>query len=72
MKTPLRSTVPYKMLKRTTKQLRRRVLTEEGQAKSSEKQRSENTDKWRVCKAGSFSYSESPRTPPHEGTSLHR
>ena len=29
-------------------------------------------DKWHLCKAGSFSYGESPRTPPLEGTSLHR
>jgi len=28
-------------------------------------------DKWHLCKAGSFSYGESPRTPPLEGTSLH-
>ena len=41
-------------------------------AKSSKKQHSENTDKWHFCKAGSFSYGESPRTPPLEGTSLHR
>ena len=27
---------------------------------------------WRLCKAGRFSYGESPRTPPLEGTSLHR
>ena len=62
------------MLKRTTKplRLRRRVLIEEGLTKSSEKQHSENTDKWHLCKAGSFSYGESPRTPPLEGTSLHR
>ena len=26
----------------------------------------------RLCKAGNFSYGESPRTPPLEGTSLHR
>ena len=26
----------------------------------------------RLCKAGHFSYGESPRTPPLEGTSLHR
>ena len=31
-----------------------------------------DTDKWRHCKSGSFSYGESPRTPPLEGTSLHR
>ena len=60
------------MLKRTTKPLKRRVLTEEGLATSSKKQHSENTDKWHLCKAGSFSYGESPRTPPLEGTSLHR
>ena len=63
---------PYKMLKRTTKPLRRRVLTEEGPANSSKKQHSANTDKWHLCKAGSFSYGESPWTPPLEGTSLHR
>ena len=62
----------YKMLKRTTKPLRRRVLTEEGLARSSNKQHLENTDKWHLCKAGSFSYSESLWTPPLEGTSLHR
>ena len=31
-----------------------------------------DTDKWRLCKAGRFSYGDSPRTPPLEGTSLHR
>ena len=71
-KTTLRRTQPYKMLKRTTKPLRRRVLIEEGLAKSSKKQHLENTDMWHLCKAGSFSYGESPRTPPLEGTSLHR
>ena len=71
-KTTLRRTEPYQMLKRTTKPLRRRVLIEEGLAKISNKQHSENTDKWHLCKAGSFSYGESPRTPPLEGTSLHR
>ena len=70
MKTTLRRTEPYKMLKRTTKPLRRRVLIEEGLAKSSKKQHLENTDKWHFCKAGSFSYGESPWTPPLEGTSL--
>ena len=30
------------------------------------------TDKWHLREAGRFSYSESPRTPPLEGTSLHR
>ena len=59
------------MLKRT-KQLRRRVLIEEGLAKSSKKQHSQNTDRWHLCKAGGFSYGESPWTPPLEGTSLHR
>ena len=29
-----------------------------------------DTMKW--CETGRFSYSESPRTPPLEGTSLHR
>ena len=58
--------------KRTTKPLRRRVLIEEGLDKSSKKQHSVNTDKWHLCKAGSFSYVESPWTPPLEGTSLHR
>ena len=37
------------MLKRTTKPLRRRVFIEEGTAKSSKKQHSENTDKWHLC-----------------------
>ena len=27
-------------------------------------------DKWHLCKDSSFSYGESPRTPPLEGTSL--
>ena len=44
----------------------------EGQAKSSKKQHSENTDKWHLRKAVGFSSGESPRTPPLEGTSLHR
>ena len=39
MKSTLR-TEPYKMLKRRTKPLRRRVLIEEGLAKSSKKQHS--------------------------------
>ena len=72
MKTTLRRTEPYKMLKRTTKPLRGTVLIKGGLATSSKKQHSENTDKWHLCKAGSFSYGESPRTPPLEGTSLHR
>ena len=38
MKTTQTRTEPYKMLKRTTKPLRRRVLIEEGLAKSSNKQ----------------------------------
>ena len=46
----------YKILKTTTKPLNRRVLIEEGLAKSSKKQQSENRDKWHLCKAGSFSY----------------
>ena len=62
------------MLRTTTKPQRRVLILviEEGLAKSSKKQHSENTDKWHLCKAGSFSYGESPRTPPLEGTSLHR
>ena len=44
----------YKMLKRTTKPLGKTVLIEEGLAKSLKKQHSENTDKWHLCKAGSF------------------
>ena len=31
-----------------------------------------HTCMWRLCKAGRFSYGETPRTPPLEGTSLHR
>ena len=31
-----------------------------------------HTCMWRLCEAGRFSYGESPRTPPLEGTSLHR
>ena len=46
------------MLKRTRKPIRR-ILTEEGLARSSNKQHSENTVKWYLCKAGNFSYSES-------------
>jgi len=72
MKTNLRRTEPYKTLKRTTNPPRRRVLIEEGLVKCSKKQHYENTDKWHLCKAGSYSYGESPRTPPLEGTSLHR
>ena len=74
LQKPLWEEQPYKMLKRTTKPLRRRVLIEleEGTAKSSKKQHLENTDKWHLCKAGSFSYGESLQTPPLEGTSLHR
>ena len=41
-KTDLRRTEPYKMLNRTTKPLRRRVLIEEGLAKSSKKQHSDS------------------------------
>ena len=44
-KTTLRRTQPYKMLKRTTKPLKRTILIEEGLAKGSKKQHSENTDK---------------------------
>ena len=31
-----------------------------------------HTCMWHPCEAGHFSYGESPRTPPLEGTSLHR
>ena len=31
-----------------------------------------DTEKWRLRKAGRFSYGESPQTPPLEGTSLRR
>ena len=31
-----------------------------------------DTDKWRLCKPGGFSYGKSPRTPSLEGSSLHR
>ena len=57
MKTTLRRTESNKMLRRTTKPLRRVLILviEEGLAKSSKKQHSENTDKWHLCKAGSFS-----------------
>ena len=51
------------MLRRTTKPLRRVLILEEGLAKSSKKQHSENTDKWHLCKAGSFSYGESGKEP---------
>ena len=57
---------------KTTKTKSSDTVIEEGLAKSSKKQHSENTDKWYLCKAGSFSYGESPQTPPLEGTSLHR
>ena len=67
------------MLKRTTKPLRRRILIEEGLAKSSKKQHSENTDKWHLCKACSWNANQNktrrragykrvykpPPSPPH-------
>ena len=43
MKTALRRTEPYKMLQRTTKPLKRRVLIEEDLAKSPKNQHSEKT-----------------------------
>ena len=49
LQKPLWEEQPYKMLKRTTKPQRRRVLIEEGTAKISKKQHSENTDKWHLC-----------------------
>ena len=68
---------PYENHSEKNRVPRRRVqilVIEEGLAKSSKKQHSEseNTDKWHLCKAGSFSYGETPWTPPLEGTSLHR
>ena len=48
-----------------------RVLIK-GLARSSNKQHLENTDKWYLCKAGSFSYGESLWTPPLEGALLHQ
>ena len=63
MKTTLRRTEPFKMLKGTTKSLRGRVLIEEGLAKSSKKQHLENTDKWHLCKAGSFFYTVNHHGP---------
>ena len=42
------------------------------QVNSPSDQRMRCTDKWLRCKAGSFSYGKSPRTPPLEGNSLHR
>ena len=51
------------MLKMTTKPLRRRVLIEECLVKSSKKKHSENTDKWHICKAGSFFYTVNRRGP---------
>ena len=44
MISTLKRTESYKMLKRTTKPLRKRVLIEEGLAKSSKMQQSEKTD----------------------------
>ena len=62
------------MLKRTIETLRIPLNSNDRRRlpKSSKKQCSENTDKWHLCKAGGFSYGESPPTPPLEGTSLHR
>ena len=55
------------MLKRTTEPLRRRVLIEECPAKTSKKQHSQNTGKWHLRKAGSFSNGELLWTPPLQG-----
>ena len=62
-KTTLRRTEPYNMLKRTTKPLRRRVLTEECLAKSSKTQHLENTDKWHFCNGKQVVF----RTVNHRG-----
>ena len=51
-----------KILKRTTKPLRRRILIEEGLAKSSKKQHLENTDKWYLCKAYSWNANQNKTT----------
>ena len=59
------------MLKRTTKPLIKKTYDRRRLAKSSKKQHSQNTHKWHLCKAGFFK-GESLRTPPLEGTSLHR
>ena len=71
MKTTLRRTQPYKLLQRTTKPLRRRVLKEEVLAKSSKKQHLENTDKWHLCKAGSVSYGDFNHRGPLPLKELH-
>ena len=48
-----------------------RILIEEGLAKSSKKQHSENTDKWHLCKACSWNANQNkttrmnPRPHPH-------
>ena len=54
-KTTLRRTEPYKLLKRT-----KPLICEEGPARNSNKQHSENTYKWHLCKTGSFSYHRGP------------
>ena len=42
--------------------------------KSSDRRRpsKHSENKWHLCKVGSFTYGESPLTPPLEGTSLHQ
>ena len=54
MKTILRRTESYKMLKRTTTKKKSSDRRSEGLAESSKKQHSENRGKWHLCKAGSF------------------
>ena len=72
MKITLTRIQPYKFAKKNNNTTMKKSSDRRRQAKSSKKQHSENTDKWHLCKAGSFSYGESPWTPPLEGTSLHR
>ncbi len=71
MKTTLRRTQPYKLLQRTTKPLRRRVLKEEGLAKSFKKQHLENTEQWHLCQAGSVSYGDLNHRGPRHLKELH-
>ena len=55
--------------KSTTRRRQANYLTEK---KKKKKDTKATVKMSRLCKAGLFSYGESPRTPPLEGTSLHR
>ena len=57
------------MAKKNNKTTKKKI-SDRRRPKSTKKQHLENTDMWHLCKAGSFSYGESPRTPPLEGSSL--